>query len=571
MKTRSLILVLMLIAILAGSNVLVTAQEPIVRGGTVVISEGQTGAPPRNFNPYAPDPTRWVQSAIFEPLMIANAPKGYEMVPWLATGYSYSDDLLTLTFTLQQGVKWNDGQDFNADDVVFTLDLFKKFPAMDRLGVVPYLDSAEKVDDYTVAIHLTQVYTLAHYLFAQVWPLPEHVWSTVEDPVTYINENPVATGPLATVKAVDEQKIEFCRNPDYWQIAEDGQPLPYIDCIRHPAYPGNDPANLATVNGEVDWVGNFIPDIQKVFVDKDPEHNHYYFWPGGGVVSLYYNTEKAPFSDLAFRQALSMAIDYDSVTSIAMYGYTSPSKPVLLSPAFEASWSQEALAKADEIGLGKFNPDAAIAALDAAGYKDVNGDGWRDMPDGSELTFKVQVVNGWTDWVTSVQIMSQNFQEVGLNAVIDVLEYGAWINNLQSGTYDSSIGWGTGGPTPWDVYRNLLDSSLIGSDGLANAQLWSRWTSPETDKMLADYVATTDTAVQADLLNQLQMAFVENVPLIPLFPGPTWYEWTTYRFTGFPTEEDYYTQGSPWTTQGQRLIVLMNIHCVSEEACAQAQ
>jgi len=572
-KTRVLIIALAVIAIVAGSNALVGAQDGgIVRGGTFTVSEGQQAPFVRNFNPYAPDPTRWTRGPVYEPLMIANAPKGYELMPWLATGYSYSEDLLTLTFTLQEGVKWNDGEDFNADDVVFTLNLFQEFPALDRPGVLPYLDSAVKVDDYTVDIKLSQVYTLAHYQFANIWPLPEHAWADVEDPVTFTNPDPVATGPLSTVKTLNEQVLELCRNESYWQMGEDGLPLPYVDCMRMPVYPGNDPANLAAANGELDWIGNFIPDIESTFVAANPEKHHYYFWPGGGVVSLYYNVEKAPFSDLAFRQALSMAIDYDSVTSIGMYGYTVPSKPVLLSPAFESSWSEAALATAEEIGLGASPPAAAAAALDAAGYVDADGDDWRDMPDGSPLAFKVQVVNGWTDWVTSVQIISQNFQDVGLNASIDVLDFGIWLNNLQTGTYDASIGWGTAGPTPWNVYRNLIDSTLIGEDGIANAQLWSRWTSPETDQLLKDYVATTDEAVQKDILDQLQMAFVENLPLIPLFPGPTWYEWTTHRFTGFPTQEDYYIQGSPWTEQpDQRLVVLMNIHCISEETCAEAQ
>jgi peptide/nickel transport system substrate-binding protein len=572
MKTRSLILVLVLITMLAASSV-ANAQDgtKIPRGGVVVVSEGRQAPFVSNFNPYAPDPTPWAQAGVYEPLMIPNAPNGFELIPWLATGFSYSEDLLTLTFTLQEGVKWNDGEDFNADDVVFTFELFQKFPALDRKATLNYFTSVEKVDDYTVAIHLTEVYTLAHYLFSSVWPLPEHAWSTIEDPVTYTNDTPVATGPLATVKVVNEQVLELCRNETYWQMGEDGLPLPYVDCMRQPVYPGNDPANLATVNGEVDWVANFIPDIESTFIAANPEKHHYYFWPGGGVVSLYYNTEKAPYSDLAFRQALSMAIDYESVTSIGMYGYTNPSEAILLSDAFKGSWNQAAIDKAAELGIHQYDPDAAEAALDAAGYVDADGDGWRDLPDGSDLSFKVQVVNGWTDWVTSVQIMSQNFQDIGLNASIDVLDFGIWLNNLQTGTYDTSIGWGTGDPTAWDVFRNLLYSDLIGDDGMANAQLWSRWTSPEADQLLEEYVATTDAAAQKAAMDQIQMIFVENLPLIPLFPGPTWYEWTDYRFTGFPTQEDYYIQGSSWTTNGQRLVVLMKLHCISDETCAEAQ
>ncbi len=572
MKKRFMILGVVLVAIMLASNTLVTAQEPIVRGGTIVVSEGQQAAFVRDFNPYAANPIRWARGAVYEPLMIFNAPQA-ELTPWLATGYSYSDDLLTLTFTLQQGVKWSDGEDFTAADVAFALNMVKQFPALDRNGVVPYLDSVEIVDEYTVAIHLTQVYTLAHYSFAMTWPLPEHIWSKIADPTIYVDEHPVGTGMLTNVKTVNEQVMELCRNENYWQMGEDGQPLPYIDCMRMPVYPGNDPANLAADNGEIDWIANFMPDIEITFVSADPEHNHYYFWPGSNVVSLYYNTTKPPFSDLAFRQALSMAVDYDSVVNIGMYGYAVVASPVLLSPAFEAKWNQDALAKAAEIGLGVYDPDRAMDALDAAGYKDADDDGWRDNPDGSELSFKVQVVTGWTDWVTSVQIISQNFQDVGLNANIDVLDQGVWLNNLQTGTYDSSIGWGTAGdPTGWSTIRNVIDSGMIAPDGTAQAQLWSRWTSPETDQLLKNFVSTIDPEVQSDILNKLQMAIVDNVPVIPLFPGPTWYEWNDSRFTGFPTVEDYYVQGSSWTQQpDQFIIVLARLHCISEKTCEQAQ
>ena len=372
--------------------------------------------------------------------------------------------------------------------------------------------------------------------------------------------------------AVNEQVLEICRNDDYWQMGEDGLPLPYVNCMRMPVYPGNDPANLAAVNGELDWIGNFIADIDSTFVAADPENHHYYFWPGGATVQLYTNTTKAPFDDVNFRQALSMAIDYDAVVNIGMYGYAEVSNPTSLGPRY-ADWiSPEAEAKAAEMGLGVYNPDVAKAKLEDAGYKDADGDGWRDLPDGSPLSFKVQVVNGWTDWVTSVQIMSQNFQDVGLNAVMETPDFGAWFNNLQTGNYDASIGWGTAGRTPWDHFRNIMDSTLIGADGLANAQLWGRWTTPETDQLINDFVKTADLAEQMDIVNKLQMAYVQNVVTIPLFPGPTWYEWTTHRFTGFPTREDYYTQGSPWTDfQGARLMIINRIHCISEEACAQAK
>lgn len=522
-------------------------------GGTVVVSHRAASTWVRNFNPFAPDPINETNDMIYEPLIVWNPVLGGEPTPWLATGYEYSDDLLTLTMTLREGVQWSDGEDFNADDVVFTFNLLNQYPELDRGGVLAFTDSVEKVDDFTVDFILSQVYTLAHVQIGKVNPVPEHVWSEVEDPVTFTNPDPVATGPFNVIGRFEDQVYELCRNENYWQEG------PFVDCLRYPAYPGNEQSQLALVNGDIDWAGHFIPDIDQTYVAKDPENFQYYFWPGGSVIHLYANTTKEPFQDLEFRRAMSAAIDYDSVVDIGMYGYTIPANPVGLSPAFESWVSEEAVGKAGEMNLNANNPEIAAEILDTAGYVDADGDGFRDMPDGSPIEFNVQVVNGWTDWVTSVQIMVQNFQDVGLNASIVTPEFGDWLNNLQTGSYDVSIGWSTAGVSPWEFYYNLMHPSLIGADNLANQQLWGRWTNDEATQLLDAFVATADPAEQEQIINDLQMLYVENLVAIPLFPGPTWYEWNTTRFTGFPTEEDYYTQGSPWREPNSRILVAIRI------------
>jgi peptide/nickel transport system substrate-binding protein len=561
MRFISLLLVLLM---LVGVSLAPTmAQDNTPRGGTVSINLGPRGAWVQDFNPYAPNPADGTQTMLYEKLILWNPVEGGEPTYWLATAHSYSDDLLSLTFELREGVLWSDGEAFNADDVVFTFDMIKEFPAMDRLAILPFTESAEKIDDHTVRFNLSEVFTQADTLIGQLWIVPEHVWSEIEDPVTFTNPEPVTTGPFSELTNFSEQIYEFCRNENYWQEGK-----PYVDCIRFPAYTGNDPVNLALITDEVDWAGNFIPDIQTVYVDVDPDNHFYYFWPGGAVVQLYPNSTVAPFDDINLRRALSMAINYDDVVGIGMFDYTIPSNATGLGPRYESWWNQDALAHADTLGLNRFDPDAAMAALDAAGYVDADGDGWRDLPDGTPFEFQIQSVNGWSDWASVIQIISGNFQDVGLNAVVEFPDFGEWLNNLQTGDYQVSIGWSSAGRTPWDFYRNVLDSALIGEDGLANAQLWGRWTSEETTQLLNDFVATADLDEQREIVNQLQMAYVENSPAIPLFPGPTWYEWNTVRFTGFPTVDDYYTQGSPWDANSA-LITITTIHCKDDTSCGQ--
>jgi len=561
-KVRFVLVCLMILAVAAVTN----AQTP--RGGTVVTSTGEQLIG-QNFNPYAADPLDFSQGFVYEPLYLYNPVDGGVGTPWLATGHEYSEDLMSVTFTLREGVLWSDGEEFNADDVVFTFNMFQEHPATDTAAINDFLDSVEKVDDYTVQFNLNRVYTIAHELIAGRWIVPEHDWADVEDYALFLNEEPVGTGALAVVEDYNEQAYTLCRNENYWGVDEDGEQLPYVDCVRQVLFQGNDAANLALINGELDWVGNFVPDIEATFIAENPENHGYYFWPGGATVQLYPNTTIAPFDDVEFRRAMSMAIDYDSVTNIGMYGYTTPSNAVGLGPRYDSWVSEDALAMADETGQTRFNPDGAMALLDEAGYVDSDGDGIRNMPDGGEnISFRIQVVNGWTDWVTSVQIISQNFQDIGLDTVVETPEFGAWLSNLQSADYDVSIGWGTAGNTPYNYFRNLLLSDLISDEGVANAELWHRWTSEEADELLNAFTSTADDAEQQDIVDQLQMLYVENVPAIPLFPGPTWYEYTTYRFTGFPTEDNYYAQGSPWDAPS-RPIVINTIHCVDDSSCGQ--
>lgn len=532
---------------------LVGAQDA---GQCVVVSHRAASTWVRNFNPFAPDPINETMDMIYEPLILWNPVLGGAPTPWLVTDYAYSDDLLSLTMNLRDDVLWNDGEAFTADDVVFTFNLLTQYPELDRSAMLSFTDSAEATSPTQVVFHLSKVYTQADTVIGAMNPVPEHIWSQVADPVTFTNDTPVATGPFSIIQRFEDQVYELGANPTYWQEGK-----PQVPCLRYPAYPGNEQANLALINGTTDWGGHFIPDIESTFVAADPEHHGFFFWPGGATVQLYANIAKAPYDDVQLRRAMSAAIDYENVVAIGMYGYTIPSNPVALGPRYETWINQGAMDTAAEMGLGQYNPDVANAILDEAGYADINGDGFRETPAGDELAFNVQVVNGWTDWVTSVQIISQNFQDVGLNAQVTTPEFGEWLNNLQIGNYDVSIGWSDAGRTPWDFYRNQMDSSLIGADGLRNAVSWAGWSSPETDALINAFTATADTAEQQDIIGQIQTAFVENVVAIPLFPGPTWYEYNTTRFTGFPTEADYYTQGSPWrgVAFNSRLLIALNL------------
>lgn len=524
--------------------------QPAAGGdGLMTVSAQQQATWTRNFNPFVSDNRFPTQFGVYESSMIWNTVKG-ELVPWLATEYAWNDDNTVLTLTYQDDVLWSDGEPFTANDVAFTFNLQKENPGLIGGGQQSwvYLDSVEATDDTTVEFRFKEVYTIGLYDIIAQNIVPEHIWSEVEDPVTFTNENPVGTGPFTEVTNFQNQIYEVRKNPNYWQEGK-----PFIEGMRFPAYPGNDQANLATINGENDWVGNFLPDIEKTYVAKDPENHGYWFPSVGSTIMLYLNTTKAPFDDVNVRKAISMAINRDQIVTVAMYDYTKPADVTGLSDAFPS------YKVADPSSLGNwtdFNVEEANAMLDAAGLAR-GADGIRTLPDGTPMVYDINVVSGWSDWVSACNIMAQNLEEVGIQATVQAYDFSAWIDRVQKGEFDMSIGWSNGGATPVNYYRGQMATTTVKPVGELSDLNWHRFGLPAADELFAQFAATSDAAEQKGIAEQMQQLFAENAPAIPLFPGPQWYEYNTSRFTDFPTEENPYAGGSPFGLGTPEQLILM--------------
>jgi peptide/nickel transport system substrate-binding protein len=327
--------------------------------------------------------------------------------------------------------------------------------------------------------------------------------------------------------------------------------------MRQPAYTGNDQANLATVNGENDYAANFIPDIDKTFVAKDPANNGYWFPSVGATVMLYLNTTEKPFDDVNVRKAISMAIDRDQIATVAEYGYTKPADVTGLSDAYPN------YKVADTSTLGDnwttLNVDKANQMLDAAGLKK-GSDGFRTTADGKALTYDINVVTGWSDWVSSCQIMAQGLKAIGINASVKPYDYSTWYDKVSKGDFDMSIGWSSGGATPFNYYRGQYSQRSAKAVGEAAGENWQRYVSKTGDDLLTQFAGISDAAQAKDVATKLQQTFADEAPAIPLFPGPSWYEYNNTRFTGWPTKDDPYAVGS-WFSQGtpEQLIVMTTV------------
>jgi len=505
------------------------------------VSVEQTSAWIRNFNPLAPAGlARWpTRAGIYEPLAIFNPMTG-EWVPWLATEWSWSDDLLAVTFRIRRDVVWSDGVPMTARDVAFTFELLRAHPAVDNQGVWSWLEAVRAPDDATVVLELARPYVPGFDALAQQLIVPEHIWAQVPDPLAFANPDPVATGPFTEVRAFRNQVYVIGRNQHYWQPG-----VPAVDALRCRAYPANEQALLGLIDGAVDWAGNYVPLVERTFVARDPKHNHYWFPTIGGMVMLYPNTRRAPLNDPRVRKALSMAVDRDRLVAIAMEGYTHPADPSGLHDGY-AAWIDSSL----PAGWLAHDRAAASRLLDDAGLGRESG--------GSRLSLEIQVVNGWSDWVRAAQLIVADLREVGVDAHVRTYELAAWLDNLQRGDFELSIGWTLDGPTPYRTYRWLMASSTVRPLGEIAPGNWHRLGDGGADALLAELDHTVEPQRQHELIRALERRFIEVAPAIPLFPNPMWGVYSTRRFTGFPNADDPYARLGPHA-EPDALLVLTKV------------
>src|SRR5690348_3740162 len=223
-----------------------TNAQPKV-GGVLTIDNESGGLWTCDFNPYNGSVQGLSAGIFYEPLFYDNLLND-KKTAMLASDYKWSSDSKTLTFTIRSGVKWSDGQDFSADDVVFTFNLLKQFPAIDLQSVWSVLSSVAKSGSDQVVLTFQQASATSFYQVAdQVDIVPQHIWSAFKDPSTQVVNQPVATGPF-TVGQCTPQNIQYNRNPNYWQKG-----LPYIQTVNYPAFTDNDPANQYLAAGQAQW------------------------------------------------------------------------------------------------------------------------------------------------------------------------------------------------------------------------------------------------------------------------------------------------------------------------------
>ena len=211
-------------------------------------------------------------------------------------------------------MKWSDGKDFSVNDVTFTFNLLKKFPALDTRGIWAQVAQRQRAATRHGDVQAAER-PVRRARSRRSGSCREHVWSSIADPVKYTDTKPVVTGPF-TLDTFAPTQYTLKKNPNYWQ-ANKVAPSE----VAFPAQASNQATNqLDVTSGKFDWAYTFIPDVKNTYVNRDSAHNTYWF-PPGGTIGLFLNLTKAPYDNASFRKGVSESLNRTTIAQKAVNGY----------------------------------------------------------------------------------------------------------------------------------------------------------------------------------------------------------------------------------------------------------
>ncbi|ACZ29964.1 extracellular solute-binding protein family 5 [Xylanimonas cellulosilytica DSM 15894] len=503
-------------------------------GAPLTIAKPDGAITTENNNPWLGDSSAnklGYKNVVFEPLAFVNPVGKNETTPMLAEKVEWNDDYTQVRLTPRAGVTWNDGEEFTADDIVFTFNLIKDTPALDT-GNLQLTEVAKDGDDVVLSFGESKFVKQAQALHVNI--VPEHIWKDVEDPTTFANDgDPVGTGPYV-LESFTSQSVTMTARDDYW-----GGDLA-VPTLYYVSYNDNTALTTALANGDADWAQAFISNIENAYLDKDPEHN--VFWAANVMAPdvLFVNHQKKPFSDLAFRKAVNMVIDRPAHTEIAREN----AGPVLTSvTGLPTPVGEQYIASEYEGAEFSMDVDGARKVLEDAGYT-WDGDTLID-PDGETVTFTLQVPQGWNDYVTGISLIADQVSKtLGADAKVDTPDVDTWWAAKRNGDFDAIMHWTDSGTTPYDLYSDTMDGRwlLVGDEVDYN---FGRYIDDEATALLNTYATSSSDEERTAALDQIQKIFVEQVPVIPVGTHPVLGEYNTRNYVGWPNEDDQYATADP--------------------------
>lgn len=501
--------------------------------GPVIMRAGWAGSPD-TLNPGTAVLTEAYTAfeLVYDSMYQLNLDGTYSME--VAEAVSVSDDGTVWTFTIRDGFTFHDGTPLTAQDVAFSYNFYAANEDFPFLPIYTgYFASVEAPDDRTVVITLSEAIPNMESQLIFLYVLPKHIWEAVESPGEYENLEMIGSGPFKLVEYSQNEFIHFAATGEHPLYA------PKIDEAIFQTFENQDALVQAIKTGQVDMITEmpntavaslrneadvavvsgapFYPGVADIIFNQVLPEN---CPPGDGVC-----TGHPALLDRQVRLALAHATDKQKIIDVVLLGLGDPGLTLIpngLGPFYNDS-------------LQDYAYDVALAnqILDDAGYVDADGDGVRDMPDGSRsLTFRMSYPNDSTDAPRESELLKEMWTEVGVAVEIQPLDPDA-LTAVCCPAFDFDIilwGWGSD-PDPGFLLSVMLTEEIP----TGNSE--TGYSNPAYDELYAQQAVELDFDKRVEIIWEMQRIVFEDVVYIIPYYDQTVQAYRTDRFTGWPVAE----------------------------------
>jgi peptide/nickel transport system substrate-binding protein len=480
--------------------------------------------------------------ALMYDYLVGYSQKDFSPVPGLAESWQVSDDELTWTYKIRQGVKWSDGQPLTARDAAYTFNRIMKgtFEQTNYGNYVANIKSVTAPDDTTLV--MTTKKPSPSMLRLAVPILPEHIWKNIDEKEvsTFDNEkNAVGSGAFKLEERKTGQFVRLSANKSWWGGA------PKIDEVVFRVFNNADAEIQALRKGEID----FADQLDAAPFNSLKSTEGITIVPGeySGFDELAFNTGAAldtgqpigdghpALKDKRVRQAIAHAIDKKALVDRVLGGYGTEATGII--PAIY----KDLTFQPSETEAYTFDLAEANRLLDAAGYKDTNGDKVREMPDGSRpLRFRLFTRQESNTSQQSVQFIRGWLRDIGIATDVKVVEENRLTEIIGQGEFDMfEWGWVVEPDPDYQLSTFTCGSRSYKSGGDVTANLSdSFYCNPAYDKLYQQQKVTIDPAKRAEIVKQMQRMLYVDAPYVVTFYYDDLQAYRSDRFTGFRPQPD---------------------------------
>lgn len=443
----------------------------------------------------------------FECLLVVD--QDGQLAPGQAESWETSEDGLTWTFHLREGLKWSDGTPLTANDFVYSwkrvCDPMTAAPYAETvLGMVEGFDEAiegnldalkvEATDDQTLVVTLSAPCSFFGSLaaFATLSPVQQATVEANGDQWAVSAETYISNGPFYISEWVPKSYILMSKNPNYWNAD-----AIKLDGIKFNLIEDSNAAYSAYQTGEV----LFIKDVPTEEIPSLTGQSDFYVDPIIGTYYVSLNTQKEPFNDARVRKALSLAIDREYVANTLMQGTYSPATN-FMGPGWADTDGSAFIDNANggqpyiDITNHEANLEEAKKLLADAGY-----------PDGAGLSFTYSTNDAGYHRVVA-EYLQQAWAELGINVKVDIVEWASFTPMRRNGDYDSSRNGWVG---DYDDPSNMLD--LLYS---TNGNNDGKFSNADYDAAMELSRTTLDAKERSEALHKAEDILMEEAGCVPI-------------------------------------------------------